>query len=91
MAIAFPSLESDPSLLLFAVPRSCVWGLGLLLAPARILIPAFLIRHVPTEALVRRYDELFTANMQLGYEMIVQADSAIMHAVGSGDDPIKAL
>ena len=51
----------------------------------------FLIRHVPTEAVIRRYDELFAANMQVGYEMVFRADSAIMHAGGSGDDPIKIL
>jgi HK97 family phage major capsid protein len=51
----------------------------------------FLIRHVPTEAVVRRYDELFMRNMQVGYEMLFRADSAIMHAGGSGDDPIKIL
>jgi HK97 family phage major capsid protein len=51
----------------------------------------FLIRHVPTEAVVRRYDELFMKNMQLGYEMLFRADSAIMHAGGPGDDPIKIL
>ena len=51
----------------------------------------FLIRHVPTEAVVRRYEELFMANMQYGYEMLFRADAKIMHAGGSGDDPIKAL
>jgi HK97 family phage major capsid protein len=51
----------------------------------------FLVRHVPTEAVIRRYDELFAANMQVGYEMVFRADSAIMHAGGSGDDPIKIL
>jgi HK97 family phage major capsid protein len=51
----------------------------------------FLVRHVPTEAVVRRYDELFMVNNQVGYEMLFRADSAIMHAGGSGDDPIKIL
>jgi HK97 family phage major capsid protein len=51
----------------------------------------FLIRHVPTEAMVRRYDELFMPNHQVGYEMLFRADPKIMHAGGSGDDPIKAL
>jgi len=51
----------------------------------------FIIRHVPTEAVVIRYDELFMANMQRGYEMLFRADARIMHAGGSGDDPIKAL
>jgi HK97 family phage major capsid protein len=51
----------------------------------------FIIRHVPTEAAVIRYDELFIANMQKGYEMLFRADARIMHAGGSGDDPIKAL
>jgi hypothetical protein len=30
-------------------------------------------------------------NMQFGFEMILRADAKIMHAGGSGDDPIKAL
>lgn len=51
----------------------------------------FLIRNVPTETQVRRFDELFMANHQLGYELVMRADSAIMHAGGSGDDPIKVL
>jgi len=51
----------------------------------------FLIRHVPTEAAVIRYDELFMANMQKGYEFLFRADAKIMHAGGSGDDPIKKL
>ncbi len=51
----------------------------------------FLIRHVPTEAAVIRYDELFMVNMQKGYEMLFRADAKIMHTGGSGDDPIKAL
>jgi len=51
----------------------------------------FIIRHVPTEAAVIRYDELFMVNMQKGYEMLFRADAKIMHAGGSGDDPIKAL
>jgi HK97 family phage major capsid protein len=50
-----------------------------------------LIRHVPTEAVIRRYDELYMANMQKGFEMLFRADAAIMHAGGSGDDPIKVL
>jgi hypothetical protein len=64
---------------------------GLLLAPVRISISRFLVRHVPTEAVIRCYDELFMQNMQVGYEMIFRADSAIMHAGGSGDDGLKAL
>lgn len=51
----------------------------------------FIIRHVPTEAAVIRYDELFMVNLQRGYEMLFRADAKIMHAGGSGDDPIKAL
>jgi hypothetical protein len=31
------------------------------------------------------------ANMQKGFEMLFRADAAIMHAGGSGDDPIKVL
>jgi HK97 family phage major capsid protein len=50
-----------------------------------------LIRHVPAEAVIRRYDELYMANMQKGFEMIFRADALIMHAGGSGDDPIKVL
>jgi HK97 family phage major capsid protein len=50
-----------------------------------------LIRHVPTEAVIRRYDELYMANMQKGFEMLFRADALIMHAGGSGDDPIKVL
>jgi HK97 family phage major capsid protein len=50
-----------------------------------------LIRHVPTEAVIRRYDELYMANMQKGFEMLFRADSLIMHAGGSGDDPLKVL
>jgi HK97 family phage major capsid protein len=51
----------------------------------------FLIRHVPTEAVIRRYDELFMGNFQRGYEMLFRADAKIMHAGGSGDDPLKIL
>jgi HK97 family phage major capsid protein len=51
----------------------------------------FLVRHVPTEAIVRRYDELFMANLQVGFEMLFRADAKIMHAGGSGDAPIQAL
>ncbi len=51
----------------------------------------FIIRHVPTEAAIIRYDELFMPNMQRGYEMLFRADAKIMHSGGSGDDPIKAL
>jgi HK97 family phage major capsid protein len=50
-----------------------------------------IIRNVPTEALVRRYDELYMQNMQVGYEMLFRGDAEIMHAGGSGDDPIKVL
>jgi HK97 family phage major capsid protein len=50
-----------------------------------------LIRHVPTQAVIRRYHELYMANMQKGFEMLFRADAAIMHAGGSGDDPIKVL
>jgi HK97 family phage major capsid protein len=50
-----------------------------------------LIRNVPSEAVIRRYDELYMQNMQRGYEMLFRADAAIMHAGGSGDDPIKVL
>ena len=49
----------------------------------------FIIRHVPTEAGVIRYDELFM--VQKGYEMLFRTDAKIMHAGGSGDDRIKAL
>jgi hypothetical protein len=66
-------------------------GVGVLLTPVRILISRFLIRHVPTEAVVRRYDELFMVNHQVGFEMIFRADSALLHAGGSGDDAIKIL
>ena len=51
----------------------------------------FLIRHVPTEAVVRRYDELYLQNYQVGYEMLFRADPKTMHAGGSGDNPIVAL
>jgi len=51
----------------------------------------FIIRHVPTDAIVRRYDELYMQNFQKGYEMLFRADASIMHAGGAGDDPIKAL
>ena len=51
----------------------------------------FIVRHVPTEAVVRRYDELFMVNHQVGYEMLFRGDAKIMHAGGSGDDPIKVL
>ena len=37
----------------------------------------FIIRHVPTEAVVIRYDELFMQNMQRGYEMLFRADAKI--------------
>jgi HK97 family phage major capsid protein len=50
-----------------------------------------LVRHVPAEAVIRRYDELYMANMQKGFEMLFRADALIMHAGGSGDDPIKVL
>jgi predicted phage gp36 major capsid-like protein len=50
-----------------------------------------LIRHVPAEAAIRRYDELYMVAMAKGFEMIFRADAAIMHAGGSGDDPIKVL
>jgi HK97 family phage major capsid protein len=51
----------------------------------------FIIRHVPVEAQVIRYDELYMQNLQKGYEMLFRGDAKIMHAGGSGDDPIKAL
>ena len=51
----------------------------------------FFIRHVPNQAVVRRYDELYMASHQVGYEMILRADAQILHAGGSGDDPIKKL
>jgi HK97 family phage major capsid protein len=51
----------------------------------------FLIRHVPTMAEVRRYDELYMLNFQVGYEMLFRADPKTVHAGGSGDDPIVAL
>jgi HK97 family phage major capsid protein len=50
-----------------------------------------IVRNVPTEAVVRRYDELYLANMQVGYEMLFRADAQILHAGGSGDNPIQAL
>ena len=50
-----------------------------------------MIRHVPTEAAVIRYDELFMVANQVGYEMLFRADAKIMHAGGSGDDPLKKL
>jgi HK97 family phage major capsid protein len=50
-----------------------------------------LIRHVPSEAEVRRYDELYAFNFQVGYEMILRADPKVMHAGGAGDNPIVAL
>jgi HK97 family phage major capsid protein len=51
----------------------------------------FLIRNVPTMAIVWRFDELFMKNYQLGWEMTIRADSKIVHAGGAGDDPIKVL
>jgi HK97 family phage major capsid protein len=51
----------------------------------------FLIRNVPTMAIVWRFDELFMKNYQLGWEMTIRADSKIVHAGGSEDDPIKVL
>ena len=50
-----------------------------------------IVRNVPTEAVIRRYDELYMANMQVGYEMLFRADAQILHAGGSGDNPIQAL
>ena len=37
-----------------------------------------LVRNVPTEAVIRRYDELYMANMQVGYEMLFRADAQIL-------------
>jgi HK97 family phage major capsid protein len=51
----------------------------------------FIIRHVPTEAAVIRYDELFMANKQRGFGILFRADARIMHAGGSGDNPSVAL
>jgi HK97 family phage major capsid protein len=50
-----------------------------------------LIRNVPGQFVVRRYDELFAAKLQNGYEMIARLDGAVMHAGGSSDQPIKIL
>jgi HK97 family phage major capsid protein len=50
-----------------------------------------LIRNVPGQFVVRRYDELFAAKWQNGYEMIARLDGAVMHAGGSSDQPIKIL
>lgn len=50
-----------------------------------------IVRNVPTEAVVIRYDELFMENMHYGYEMLFRADAKIMHAGGSGDDPLGVL
>lgn len=57
-----------------------------------------IIRNVPTEAVIRRYDELFLAsNTSVGYEMLIRADAAIVHAgrapnsSSGGDDPIQGL
>jgi len=41
--------------------------------------------------MIRRFDELYMQSIQVGYEMLFRADARIMHAGGSGDDPIKAL
>jgi len=46
---------------------------------------------VPSEAIVRRYDELYLQAYQIGYEMLFRADAMTMHAGGSGDNPIVAL
>jgi HK97 family phage major capsid protein len=51
----------------------------------------FLIRHVPTEAAVLRYDELYMQTYQVGYEMRFRADPKTMHAGGGSDNPIVAL
>lgn len=50
-----------------------------------------MVRNVPSEAVLRRYDELYMLNHQVGYEMIARMDAQILHAGGSGDDPIKGL
>jgi HK97 family phage major capsid protein len=50
-----------------------------------------LIRNVPGQFIVRRYDELFAANFQNGYEMLARLDGAVVHAGGSSDQPIKIL
>ena len=50
-----------------------------------------LIRNVPSDVVVRRYDELYLQAYQIGYEMIFRADAMTMHAGGSGDNPIVAL
>jgi hypothetical protein len=50
-----------------------------------------LIRNVPGQFVVRRYDELFAANFQNGYEMLVRLDAAVVHAGGTSDQPIKTL
>jgi HK97 family phage major capsid protein len=50
-----------------------------------------LIRNVPTEAVLLRYEELYMANHQVGYEMLFRADAKIVHAGGAGDNPILGL
>jgi HK97 family phage major capsid protein len=50
-----------------------------------------LIRNVPSDVVVRRYDELYLQAYQIGYEMIFRADAMTMHAGGSSDFPIVAL
>jgi HK97 family phage major capsid protein len=50
-----------------------------------------LIRNVPGQFVVRRYDELFAAKFQNGYEMLARLDAAVVHAGGSSDQPIKVL
>jgi HK97 family phage major capsid protein len=50
-----------------------------------------LIRNVPGQFVVRRYDELFAAKFQNGYEMLARLDGAVVHAGGSSDQPIKIL
>jgi len=50
-----------------------------------------LIRNVPSDVIVRRYDELYLQAYQIGYEMLFRADAMTMHAGGSGDNPIVAL
>lgn len=50
------------------------------------------IRNVPSEAVIRRYDELFMAsNFAKGFEMLFRADAAVVQAGGSGDNPIQVL
>lgn len=50
-----------------------------------------IVRNVPAESVVLRYDELFMQNFEKGYEMLFRADAKILHAGGSGDDPLAVL